>query len=212
MILKKTNNQFDQYPLLSKTLPIELIRSLDMKDFDKDGYEITCVLERMLYEANNAPLNLSIQKHVAPVKEWYYDDEDSESGLVIDHSMLLTRWGVSGQAKEDLEMVVKDRPILNKLLGIRPKWGLDFSLDWVDHNGCTEVIHIEQDFKTYEEACEAKEKLENLIDNTDWLDGAQQILKKKSEWEHLSSDDHSDWKAQYFGWHRAFDSLKVFSA
>jgi hypothetical protein len=183
-----------------------------MKDFDKDGYEITCVLERMLYEANNAPLNLSIQKHVAPVKEWYYDDEDSESGLVIDHSMLLTRWGVSGQAKEDLEMVVKDRPILNKLLGIRPKWGLDFSLDWVDHNGCTEVIHIEQDFKTYEEACEAKEKLENLIDNTDWLDGAQQILKKKSEWEHLSSDDHSDWKAQYFGWHRAFDSLKVFSA
>lgn len=212
MILRKANNAFDQFPFLSISLPEDIIRATDMKDFDKDGYEITCTLERLLYEQNNATLNLSIQKHVAPVKDWYYDLEDSEKGLVLDHCMMLTRWAVADKAREDIERIALERPVLNKLLGIKPKWGLDFSLDWVDHNGCTEVIHIEQDFKTYEEACEAKEKLEELIDNTDWLDGAKQILLKKPQWEHLCSDDHSTWKAQYFGWHRAFDSIKVFSA
>ena len=34
---------------------------------------------------------------------------------------------------------------------------------------------------------------------------------RKHEWENLSSDDHSDYKAQFFGWERAFDNKKVFS-
>jgi hypothetical protein len=37
------------------------------------------------------------------------------------------------------------------------------------------------------------------------------LYQRKDEWENLSSDDHSDYKAQFFGWHRAFDNKKVFS-
>ena len=50
----------------------------------------------------------------------------------------------------------------------------------------------------------------NIIDNTDWYDGAMRLYQRKHEWINLSSDDHSDYKAQFFGWERAFDNKKVF--
>ena len=52
---------------------------------------------------------------------------------------------------------------------------------------------------------------EELIESTDWESGAKDVIKKIDEWYNLSSDDQSDWKAKYFGWHRAFDNKKVFS-
>jgi hypothetical protein len=73
-----------------------------------------------------------------------------------------------------------------------------------------EVIHIEQDFDNVDEAQDAKERLESIIDNTDWYDGAMRLYQRKDEWINLSSDDHSDYKAQFFGWERAFDNKKVF--
>jgi len=42
------------------------------------------------------------------------------------------------------------------------------------------------------------------------FDGAMQLYQRKDEWINLSSDDHSDYKAQFFGWERAFDNKKVF--
>ena len=112
---------------------------------------------------------------------------------------------------EQIEQVCQNRPILQKLLNIKPKWGIDFSLDYVTHEVVMEVIHIEQDFDNLEEAYDAKERLEKIIDNTDWYDGAISLWQRKEEWENLSSDDHSDYKAQFFGWERAFDNKKVFS-
>ena len=73
-----------------------------------------------------------------------------------------------------------------------------------------EVIHIEQDFDNLEDAYNAKERLETIINNTDWYEGAVKLWERKDEWINLSSDDHSDYKAQFFGWDRAFDNKKVF--
>ena len=165
----------------------------------------------MFYEAQGVELNNEIQYHVAPVQEWFTDTEYSERFLVLDHCMLLTRYALADEAREQVERAVQNRPILNKLLGIKPKWGIDFSLDYIDHDIVMEVIHIEQDFDNIEEAIDAKERLEQIIENTDWYDGAASLWRKKDEWMNLSSDDHSDYKAQYFGWHRAFDNKKVFS-
>lgn len=212
MHLVNLNPVFNPKPFLETPIDKQLIETLKLRDFDKDGYEIPTPLEQLHYEAQGVNLNREIQYHVAPVEPWFIDKDDSEQGLVLDHSMILTRWSFAGAARELLEEVAKERPILNKLLGIQHKWGIDFSLDWVDNFGCTEVIHIEMDFRDYDLACETKEKVEELVNRTDWEWGAKQLLLKKHEWENLSSDDHSDYKAQFFGWHRAFDSLKVFSA
>lgn len=203
--------KFNPDPYLRKPIARHQVETLPFKDFDKDGYEVPTPLEWLHYEANNVELNREIQYHIAPVQEWYTDTESSEHGLVLDHCMLLTRYAFSGEAKEQLIEVSKHRPILQKLLNIKPKWGIDFSLDYVTHDVVMEVIHIEQDFNNVEEAKDAKSKLEYIINNTDWYDGAMRLWQKRDEWLSLSSDDHSDYKAQFFGWHRAFDNKKVFN-
>jgi len=207
-LLKKLVN-FNALPYLTAPVATDCL-SHELKHFDKDGYEVPATLEQAFYRAAGVDLNCEIQYHIAPVQEWYLDATNSEKGLVLDHSMLLTRWAFAGLAKEQLLSIVEQRPIVNKLLGIQPKWGIDFSLDWVDTDGCMEVIHIEQDFFNVNQAEEAKIKLETIIDTTDWEHGARMLQTRKHEWEHLSSDDHSDYKARFFGWHRAFDNLKVF--
>ena len=64
---------------------------------------------------------------------------------------------------------------------------------------------------TEDEAEEGKWKAEELIFSADWEDQAETVLKKKDQWINLNADDQADWKAQYFGWDRAFDNFKVFS-
>lgn len=210
MDLVNLNPKFTSNPYLTKPIERLKVETLPFKDFDKDGYEVPTPLEYLHYEANGVELNREIQYHIAPVQEWYTDTEKSEHGLVLDHCMLLTRYAFAGEAREQLESVCKNRPILQKLLNIKPKWGIDFSLDYVTHDLVMEVIHIEQDFDSVDAAIEAKERLENIIDNTDWYEGAMMLYARRDEWIDLSSDDHSDYKAQFFGWERAFNNKKVF--
>jgi len=210
MRLQNLYPKFNPDPYLRNAIQRQLVETLPFKDFDKDGYEVPTPLEWLHYEANNIELNREIQFHIAPVQEWYTDVESSEHGLVLDHCMLLTRYAFAGEAKEQIKEVCANRPILQKLLNIKPKYGIDFSLDYVTHDIVMEVIHIEQDFDNIEEAEDAKERLESIIDNTDWYDGAMRLYQRRDEWINLSSDDHSDYKAQFFGWERAFDNKKVF--
>jgi hypothetical protein len=210
MNLVNLQPKFTTLPFLTNPIERSLVETLPFKDFDKDGYEVPTPLEHLHYEANGIELNREIQFHIAPVQEWYQDLEQSEHGLVLDHCMLLTRYAFAGPAREQIVEVSKNRPILQKLLNIKPKYGIDFSLDYVTHDIVMEVIHIEQDFDNLDAAEEAKFKLENIIDNTDWYDGAMRLFNRRHEWETLSSDDHSDYKAQFFGWARAFDNKKVF--
>lgn len=202
--------KFDPEPYLSIPIERHLVETLPFRHFDKDGYEIPTPLEYLHYQANNIEINKEIQFHIAPVQEWYIDTEESEHNLVLDHSMLLTRYAFSDAAREQLLEVSQSRPILQKLLNIKPKWGIDFSLDYVSKDLVMEIIHIEQDFDNVNMAIEAKEKLEKIIDNTDWYDAALRLYSLKDQWINLSSDDHSDYKARFFGWKRAFDNKKVF--
>jgi hypothetical protein len=110
-----------------------------------------------------------------------FDKDGYEHGLVLDHCMLLTRYAFAGEAREQLEELKKNRPIVNKLLSIKPKYGIDFSLDYVTHDVIMEVIHIEQDFTTLKEANEAKEQLEHIIDTTDWYQGVVDLQRKRHE-------------------------------
>jgi len=211
MKLVNLHPKFTNHPYLETPIDRHLVETLPFKDFDKDGYEVPTPLEHLHYEANGVELNREIQFHIAPVQEWYRDIEQSEHGLVLDHCMLLTRYAFGGEAREQIKQVCVNRPILQKLLNIKPKWGIDFSLDYVTHDVVMEVIHIEQDFDNVEEAYDAKERLEHIINNTDWYEGAMRLYQCRDEWINLSSDDHSDYKAQFFGWERAFDNKKVFS-
>ena len=210
MRLLNLKPEFNLNPYLTEAIDKQHLLNSRLENFDKDGYEIEKV-ERLFYKQNNVTLNTEIQEHSAPVQEWYIDGDLSESGLILDHCMILTRYAYEGEARKQIEEVSKLKPVMLKLLQIKPKWGIDFSLDYVTHDVVMEVFHIEQDFFDYDEALKAKLKLETIIECTDWELGVRQLIERKSEWENLSSDDHSDYKAKFFGWHRAFDNKKNFS-
>lgn len=210
MKLVKTDASFAKHPFLTNPIDYNKLQTIPLKDFDKDGYEIDTPLELEHYVLNNVDVHHNIQFHHSTGKPWYIDKEQSEQGLILDHTQILTRWAYAGEARERIVEVAQSRPVLNKLLAIKPKWGIDFSLDYVTHDVCMEIFHIEKDATTYEEALALKDKAEQIIDNTDWEGAVKNILKRQDEWKDLCSDDQSDWKAQYFGWHRAFDSKKVY--
>jgi len=189
-------------------LPDSDVMSESMKYFDKDGYELN-QLEQLYYTVNNVDIGVGNQYHTSNQIPWINDIHDYEVGAVLDHSFMSQRWEYSDDAKDQLTKFKDERPILNKLLGIRKKWGIDFSIDFVDHNNCFEIFHIEYDSFDFENILMMKEKAENIILNTDWYDGAKEVLRRKDEWIGLCSDDQSDWKAQFFGWHRAFDNQKI---
>lgn len=203
--------QFDSAAYITKPLDLdEEVLAWSMKYFDKDGFEIN-ILEQAFYKHSKIDISQEHLFHIANHVDWIIDEEKSTFGCVVDHSMISTRWAFTGEAREQLIRLSEQKPELNKLLAIRPKWGIDFSLDYVYKGGCMELFHIEADYWTYKEAQEGKQKAEELILTTDWEDQAETVLAKKNEWIQLNADDQADWKAQYFGWERAFDNFKVFS-
>ena len=206
LVLQDTT--FEQNIDLMLPLPDPDVLSGSMKYFDKDGYELN-QLEQLYYRANNVDIGVGNQYHTSNQIPWINDIHDYEVGAVLDHCFMSQRWEYSGDVKEQLHKFKEQRPILNKLLGIRKKWGIDFSIDFVDNNNCFELFHIEYDSFDFDNILMMKEKAENIIFNTDWYDAAKEVLRKKDEWLELSSDDQSDWKARFFGWHRAFDNKKI---
>ena len=112
---------------------------------------------------------------------------------------MFERKGYTGEALAQLESWSHQLPLVHKLTAMRPKWGLDFSMDYVDRQGnAFELLHWEWDSFNYEEICAVKEQIEPILLAIDWNDAAQQILKHKEEWHHLDFFAQSAWKCNYF--------------
>jgi hypothetical protein len=83
---------------------------------------------------------------------------------------------------------------------MRPKWGLDFSIDYCDKDGNVfELLHWEYDGFEYNEIADKKIKMEEFLLNQDWDERAKTMLERKDEWHGLGFFEQSDWKTQFFG-------------
>jgi len=210
MDLKIAANQFVENPQLTVAVDDDQLLDADPRYFDKDGYELNHQ-ERLFHRAAGIEIDQGHLFHTANHVTWFYDKQQSENHLVLDHSTINMRWDYRGEAREQIERLADQKPSLNKLLGVVQKWGIDFSLDYVYRGHCLEVFHIEADYLNYDEALHDKHSAEQLILHTDWWDGAYCLLRDKDKWAHLNSDDQADYKSKYFGWKRAFDNRKVFN-
>jgi hypothetical protein len=170
----------------------------DLDLFDQNGYDLT-ELEKHFASSNIAGAD-SHRCHRTALKQPWFAQNTTIEGAHLNHSLLFERKGYSGAALAQLKHWANDLPLINKVVALRPKWGLDFSMDYVDQKGnAFEVLHWEYDGFDYDEIAAVKSTVEPMLSNIDWDHAAQQLLKAKDQWHHLDFFAQSDWKCQYFG-------------
>jgi hypothetical protein len=170
----------------------------DLDLFDQNGYDLT-ELEKHFASSNMAGAD-SHRCHRTALKQPWFIQNTTIEGAHLNHSLLFERKGYSGAALAQLKHWANDLPLVNKVVALRPKWGLDFSMDYIDRKGnAFEVLHWEYDGFDYDEIAAVKSTVEPMLSNIDWNDAGQRVLKAKEEWHHLDFFQQSNWKCNYFG-------------
>lgn len=199
-----TSNEFTKHLILNKRVSDDVFDTRSIKYFDNDGFELT-YLEQDFYRENGVKMS-NILNHLSDHHDWIQCNHEN---FKLDHCTLTQRWGFDGEAKQQLEKHLSKFPELIKFINIKPKWGLDFALEYYDDEGFTEVIHIERDYTSYNAAIIAKEMFEMKILETDWKHFLNNIRKRKYQWEYMTGPSQNNWKAQYWGLDSAEIILKV---
>jgi hypothetical protein len=200
-MLKLSDNQID--PVSHWHNPIAKLTFMptyeDVDLFDQNGYDLTHI-EQHYASSNEADFESHRRHIVALKKHWFTQPKNIVEGAVLNHSLLFERKGYTGAALQQLQHWAHELPLLHKVIAMRPKWGLDFSMDYVDRAGNSfEVLHWEWDSFDYDEIQSVKAQVEPILLNIDWAEAAEQLLKRKSEWFDLDFFGQSDWKCKYFG-------------
>ena len=195
-----TDNQLNPNGYWSN--PVEKIlyipTSEDLSLFDQNGYDLT-QLEKHFAYSNFAKPKLH-RDHIHALKYDWFTQKETLDGAILNHSLLFERKAYNDQALEQLEYWAKTLPLIYKIIAMRPKWGLDFSMDYVDCKGnAFEVLHWEYDGFSYEEIAAVKAEIEPVLLAIDWNSAAQDLIKYKDEWHNLDFFAQSDWKCKYFG-------------
>lgn len=165
--------------------------------FDQNGYRLTD-LEQSYAKANQQPY-VEHGHEKAIRKPWMFYSEH-EIGAHLNHAFLFERKGYSGAALEQLKEEAQYTPLLYKLMNYTGKWGVDFSMDYVDKEGNSiEIVHFEYDSYELEEIQKIKTFVEEIVEKVDWEHAAKILLKDKEEWINLEFFAQSKWKTDYFG-------------
>lgn len=181
---------------VAKLVYIPTAEDLDL--FDQNGYDLT-VLEQHFAYGNKAEPKKH-RDHIRALKQDWFIQPQCIEGAHLNHSLLFERKGYDGDALKELKLWAKDLPMIHKVIALRPKWGLDFSMDYADRQGnAFEVLHWEYDGFDYNEVQSRKLEVEEKLLAIDWEEAAQQILKHKDQWHHLEFFEQSNWKCDYFG-------------
>ncbi len=184
------------------TIPVEKIVYLptaeDVALFDQNGYDLTDLEKHYAYSNWTKPKKH--REHRVALKQPWFIQEVTIEGPVLNHSLLFERKGYTGAALEELQYWAKTLPLIHKVIALRPKWGLDFSMDYVDCEGnAFEVLHWEWDSFDYDEIEAVRKEIEPVLLAIDWPQAAKDILKYKPQWHHLDFFAQSDWKCDFFG-------------
>jgi hypothetical protein len=161
--------------------------------FDQSGYEL------MPVELEFAHCNgYSTIGHA--IRQPWFTQPHKEEGAILNHAYLLGRKGFSGPARQQLTKWAERFPCYYRYLNMRPKWGLDLSIDFFDHSGRTfEVIHWEFDSFDFEEIEEQKMLVESVIIQTDFDLFAEFVWREREQWYDLDYAAQTSWRCKHLG-------------
>jgi len=163
--------------------------------FDQNGYHLTTI-EQQYADINGYPKN--VRRHETVIRQpWIVWDKFD--GAHINHSDLFERKAYNESALEQLTQYASSNPMLYKIIKMKPKWGIDISIDYVSKNSVFEVFHYEWDSFDYELIHEKKLEIENFVINNDWDDVAKRLWQLKDDWFYLDFFEQTAWRTNYFG-------------
>ena len=163
--------------------------------FDQNGYHLTKAEQTFL--SRNGYEKIARRHEDCLRQDWI--KWDKKEGAHINHSDIFERKGFADQALEQLITIAEEyNPMLYKLIKMKPKWGIDISIDYVSKDAVFEVFHYEWDSFNYEELVEKKYEIENLVLKLDWDTVALELWNVKEEWINLDFFDQTKWRTDYF--------------
>ena len=195
MILTDNKLHRDAY-FVNATEEIDVLKDINSVDlFDQNGYHLTKAEQAFLSYNGYRPIE---RRHEDCLRyDWLVWDK--RDGAHINHSDLFERKGFDDHAKEQLLAFADINPMLYKLIKMKPKWGIDISIDYVSGDAVFEVFHYEWDSFEYDAVIEKKLEIQEFVLNLDWDDVAKDLWKKKDQWYNLDFFDQTQWRTDYFG-------------
>ena len=167
--------------------------------FDQSGYDLS-PLEKLYAVANSQRFCAHREHRHAIRSTWLVSPPTKNDGAVLNHALLFERKGFAGEALDQIKEWAQTNPLMYKLVKLRPKWGLDFSMDYADRDGNVfEVLHFEYDSFVYEEIQTRVYKYTEYFMSVHWDDGAKSVLAHRDEWMDLDFEAQSAWKCDFFG-------------
>ena len=182
---------------LDATEEIETLKDPNCVDlFDQNGYHLTKAEQAYLVRNGYDPIE---RRHEDCLRhDWILWDK--RDGAHINHCDLFERKGFGDQALDQLYAIAEsNNPMLYKLIKMKPKWGIDISIDYVSKDHVFEVFHYEWDAFEYDAVIEKKLEIEKFVLNLDWDKVALELIELKDQWYHLDFFEQSKWKTDFFG-------------
>ena len=192
-----TGNTLNKDPFfLNPTNDVDTLKNSNSVDlFDQNGYHLTKAEQVFLSYNGYRPIE---RRHEDCLRyDWLVWDK--RDGAHINHSDLFERKGFESEALVQLHMCAESNPMLHKLIKMKPKWGIDISIDYVSEDAVFEVFHYEWDSFEYDPVIEKKQEIEEFVLNQDWDEVAKTLWKKKNEWYDLDFFEQTKWRTDYFG-------------
>jgi hypothetical protein len=195
------------HPYISEPLTDESVfdRLVAPEFFDRFGYELTYI-ESLYHVHNNVPGHVLVPGSptdaAACIQDWMIQTEQHPH-IFLDHCHLNTRYAYEGAALEQLKRLSMRYPRLVKILNIKPKYMVDFCLDYIVDDKVVELIHIEHDFHDYNQYISHIDFCETFIQSQDWRRAYLDLKPFFDNGYDYDEYAQAQYKAKYYG----FDTL-----
>ena len=137
--MKLTANKLNRNAyFLDPIADVEVLKDPNCVDmFDQNGYHLTKAEQAYLSDNGYS----AIERRHEDCMRYDWLTWDKKDGAHINHSDLFERKGFYSVALEQITYMAEEHnPMLYKLVKMKPKWGIDISIDYVSPDAVFEVF------------------------------------------------------------------------